>query len=97
MVEHVVLFKFGPHTTDEQMQECIEKAATLQDEIPGIVDFVAGRDFSGRNQGFQVGLTVRFKDREALDHYIPHPKHQEFVQYTLDIGRQDIIVLDFEI
>ncbi|MFB5188961.1 Dabb family protein [Alicyclobacillus fastidiosus] len=97
MVEHMVIFKFGPETTDEQLDECVRRASALQHEIPGILDFVAGRDFSGRNQGFQVGLTARFEDRAALANYTPHPKHQEFVQFTVDIGRQDIIVLDYDI
>ncbi|WAH38676.1 Dabb family protein [Alicyclobacillus dauci] len=97
MVEHMVIFKFGPETTEEQISECVRRARTLRDDIKGIIDLAAGSNFSDRSQGFQVGLTVRFEDKRALSNYTPHPKHQEFVAFTMEIGRKDIIVVDFEL
>lgn len=96
MIEHMVICKFGPQTTDEQLAECVRRTETLKG-ISGVVDLVAGLDISNRNQGYQLGLTVRFTDKSALDNYGPHPTHQAFVAFMAEIGREDILVVDFEI
>ncbi|WP_078434029.1 Dabb family protein [Metabacillus halosaccharovorans] len=97
MVEHIVIFKFNETTSVEQQTEAIEKLKNLKNEISGIVDIQAGLNFSDRSQGFQVGLTVRFEDKQALEAYGPHEKHQEAVSYLKEIGLSDIVVVDFEI
>ncbi|MCM3439578.1 Dabb family protein [Metabacillus halosaccharovorans] len=97
MVEHIVIFKFNETTSVEQQTEAIQKLKNLKNEISGIVDIQAGLNFSDRSQGFQVGLTVRFEDKQALEAYGPHEKHQEAVSYLKEIGLSDIVVIDFEI
>lgn len=97
MVEHVVLFKTKPGTTDEQKQNLITALKALKDQIPGIVHLTAGPNFSDRSQGYDLGLSVRFEDRASLDAYGPHPAHQACVaQFVIPI-REDIIVADYEI
>ena len=97
MVEHIVIFKFNEKTSVEQQSEAIRKLKKLKNEISGIVDIQAGLNFSDRSQGFQLGLTVRFEDRQALEAYGPHEKHQEAVSFLREIGLVDIIVVDFEL
>ncbi|MFC0522797.1 Dabb family protein [Pontibacillus salicampi] len=97
MIEHIVLFTFTEQTTEEQQREAIHKLTSLKQEIPGIVDIQAGLNFSDRNQGYEVGLTVRFEDKQALEAYSPHEKHQEVVAYLREIGLTDILAVDFEI
>ncbi|MBU7592414.1 Dabb family protein [Metabacillus halosaccharovorans] len=97
MVEHIVIFKFNETTSVEQQTDAIEKLKNLKNEISGIVDIQAGLNFSDRSQGFQVGLTVRFEDKQALEAYGPHEKHQEAVSYLKEIGLSDIVVVDFEL
>ncbi|MFG6118074.1 MULTISPECIES: Dabb family protein [Thalassobacillus] len=97
MIEHIVLVKFSEETTKEQKQELIRRTLNLKHIIPGIVDIQQGLNFSDRSQGYEVGLTVRFKDRESLENYGPHPAHQEIVSYLKRIGMKDSIIVDFEI
>jgi hypothetical protein len=97
MVEHVVLFKVTPEATEEQKERLIAELGALKDKIPGIVDLSVGRNFSDRNQGFEVGLVVRFVDRAALEAYGPHPAHQGCVQQFVAPIKQDVIVVDYEI
>jgi len=97
VVEHIVIFKFNETTSVEQQTEAIEKLKNLKNEIYGIVDIQAGLNFSDRSQGFQVGLTVRFEDKQALEAYGPHEKHQEAVSYLKEIGLSNIVVVDFEL
>lgn len=96
MIIHMVMFKFGATTTEQQMQECMHKAVDLKNHISGIEQIVVGRNFSHRSHGFQIGLTVFFTNQQALEQYGPHPKHQELVSYLKEIGQEDIIVVDFE-
>jgi len=97
MVEHVVLFKVTPEATEEQKERLIAELGALKDKIPGIVDLSVGRNFSDRNQGFEIGLVVRFVDRAALEAYGPHPAHQGCVQQFVAPIKQDVIVVDYEI
>lgn len=96
MIEHIVILKFGQDTSTAQQDEAIRKLNGLKEEIPEIISLQAGYDFSNRNQGFQIGLTVRFQDKNGLEVYGPHPKHQAVVAYLKEIGLIDIIVIDFE-
>ncbi|PLT35100.1 Dabb family protein [Bacillus sp. V5-8f] len=97
MVEHIVLIKFSEEPTEQQMDEMITKTLSLKDRIPGILDIRQGKNFSNRNQGFHVGLTVRFEDRQALENYGPHPAHQELVSSLKEMGLVDLLVVDFDI
>ncbi|MFJ8247062.1 Dabb family protein [Peribacillus asahii] len=97
MVEHIVLIKFSQKTTSEQKEEVIRKTLLLKEIIPGILDIQQGINFSNRSQGYEVGLTVRFKDRASLENYGPHPAHQEIVSYLKEIGLEDSIIVDFDI
>ncbi|WP_078551323.1 Dabb family protein [Bacillus alkalicellulosilyticus] len=97
MIEHIVLIKTSPTTTEEQKQELIRKTMLLKKVIPGIIDIQQGVNFSSRSQGYEIGLTVRFKDRDSLENYVTHPAHQEIVSYLKEIGFEDSIVVDFEI
>ena len=79
MVEHVVLFKTRPGTPPEQVQAMVDGLRALRGQIPGIVDLTCGHNFCDRNQGYNVGLVVRFESREALAVYLPHPAHRAAV------------------
>ncbi|MCL7749923.1 Dabb family protein [Halalkalibacter alkaliphilus] len=96
MVTHIVLIKFSRKVTDTQVDKLIEKTLKLKDEIPGIIDIQQGRNFSNRNQGYEVGMTVKFENKQALENFGPHPKHQEVVNYLKnELGLADLIVVDF--
>ncbi len=97
MVEHLVLFKLAPETTAEQKQQMISGLKALKEQIPGIIQITAGENFSSRSQGFDLGLTVRFQDRAALEQYLPHPAHRGCVDTFITPFKQDVIVVDYEI
>jgi stress responsive alpha/beta barrel protein len=97
MVEHVVLFKLKAGTTNAQKEAAIQALRGLRNQIDGIVDLTCGENFSERSQGFQIGLVVRFRDRAALDAYLPHPAHRGAVEQYVQPIREDVIVADYEI
>jgi hypothetical protein len=97
MVEHVVLFKVSAEATEEQRARMVAELGRLRDKIPGIVDLTVGRNFSARNQGYDVGLVARFQDREALEVYLPHPAHRGCVEQFVRPIMESVIVLDYDI
>ena len=97
MIEHIVLLKFSPKTTEKNKEELIRRTLLLKDVIPGIVDIQQGANFSNRSQGYEMGLTIRFEDKTSLVNYGPHPAHQEVFSYLKEIGLEDTIIVDFEI
>ncbi|AEI43938.1 Dabb family protein [Paenibacillus mucilaginosus] len=97
MIDHIVLVKFGESTTQEQLSEVVTRFKALKPHLTGIVDLQAGLNFSEKNQGYQIVLSVRFEDRAALEAYGPNPQHQEVAAYIREVGRVDSIVVDIEI
>lgn len=97
MIDHIVLVKFAETTTQEQLQEVVTRFKALKPHLTGIVDLQAGLNFSDKNQGFQVVLSVRFEDKAALEAYGPNPQHQAVAAYIREVGRLDSIVVDIEV
>ncbi|WP_068775748.1 Dabb family protein [Paenibacillus sp. FJAT-26967] len=97
MIDHIVLVKFGETTTQEQLQEVVQRFKALKGRLSGIVDLQAGINFSDKNQGYQIVLSVRFENRDALQAYGPNPDHQAVAAYIREVGRVDSIVVDIEL
>jgi hypothetical protein len=97
MIDHIVLVKFSEKTTQDQLQEVVTRFKALKGHLTGIVDLQAGLNFSDKNQGYQVVLSIRFEDQAALDAYVPHPKHQAIAAFIREVGRVDSIVADIEV
>ncbi|MBP1966892.1 Dabb family protein [Paenibacillus aceris] len=97
MIDHIVLVKFGETTTQEQLQEVVDRFKALRPHLTGIVDIQAGLNFSEKNKGYQVVLSVRFEDKAALEAYGPNPEHQAVAAYIREVGREDSLIVDIEI
>ncbi|MDF2726192.1 MAG: Stress responsive alpha-beta barrel protein [Paenibacillus sp.] len=97
MIDHIVFVKFAETTAQAQMEEVVSRFKALRGHLSGIVDLQAGINFSEKNQGYQVILTVRFEDRAALEAYGPNPHHQAVAAFIREVGRLDSIVVDFEL
>ena len=79
-VQHIVLFKFKPETTEEKVKEIVAAFEALPSKISQIKGFQWGTNNSPETHAH--GLTHAFiltfdsvKDRDA---YLPHPAHGEF-------------------
>ncbi len=77
---HVVLFKFKPGATPEQVKE-VEKAFA---ELPSKIDTITGYEWGPSesveklNDGFTHCFLVTFKDKAGLEAYLPHEAHKAF-------------------
>ncbi len=96
MVEHIVCFKLKPDTTPKQKERLIAMLRGLKEKVPGIVDLSAGETFTPeRGHGYTIGLVVRFKDREGLAAYGPHPNHVPVKEYVNQIC-EAVLAIDYE-
>lgn len=96
MVEHLVLLKLKPGASEQKTQAMLEAVRGLKAKMDGIVDLTAGPNYSDRAKGFTHGVMVRFRDREALAKYLPHPIHQQVVQEHIKPILDEVIVVDYE-
>ncbi len=98
MIKHIVLTKFKPGTTDQQIEDTIQECGSLKDLIPGITEFISGPYSSpeGANQGFTHAFIVTFVDTASRDKYLPHPEHER-VRDLLLSRVESVIAFDFEI
>ncbi|MBM7570217.1 Dabb family protein [Aquibacillus albus] len=97
MIDRSILLKFEESTTEDQLQQVVERFKSLRKHLTGVVDLQAGLNISDRNQGYQVVLTVRFEDMDALDAYEENPEHHKCSAFIRESGRLDGIVVDIEI
>lgn len=97
MIDHIVLVKFSETTTQEQLQEVVDRFKALKSHLTGIVDIQAGINFSEKNKGYQIVLSVRFEDKAAHEAYGPNPEHQAVAAYIREVGRVDSLIVDIEI
>ena len=98
MIEHIVLLKLKDGVTESQVRKLIDGLNELKKFIPGMMEVSGGYNNSpeGKNNGFNYGFIVRFKDPSARDLYVPHPKHQELAKTLVRPIVEDVLVLDFE-
>ncbi len=96
MIEHIVLFRFKPETSDATKTKIIQELLDLRSRIPSIRDISAGANFCDRSKGYDYGLVVRFADRQGLDEYQVHPDHQKVVVEWVRPNLAEILAVDYE-
>jgi hypothetical protein len=97
-IRHVVVFRYKPTATPEQIQQVTDAFRALKDKIPGITAFEYGVNNSpeGKDQNFSHVYTMTFRDAAARDTYLPHPEHKAFGQLLGRLGILDgVFVVDY--
>ena len=88
-ITHIVLFKFKPSTSQEEIQACFAKLAELTECLPIIRSFRWGKYESneGLHQGFTHSFIMTFDNAGDRDHYLTHPEHvlvAQFIQQYIE-------------
>jgi hypothetical protein len=97
-LRHIVIFKYTPDATEEQIQQVTDAFRALQEQIPGIRSFEHGVNNSpeGKNLGFTHVYLLTFDDAHARDAYLPHPAHARFGALLRQLGiLQEAFVVDY--
>jgi hypothetical protein len=96
VIEHLVFFKFKSDTSEDRKNHIQSELKNLKDRIPQIVDLSVGHNFSERAQGFDMGLTVRFKNKADLETYGAHPEHMVVVNELIKPAVDNVVAVDYE-
>lgn len=80
VIQHIVLLKLKPGTTDRQVMDAFEAGESLANEIPGLIDFQFGRDHSEPEHGFGLASIIRFEDEGELHDYLEHPARLRYIE-----------------
>jgi len=80
VVQHIVLLKLKPGTTDRQVTDAFLAAERLVEETPGMVEFAFGRDRSGPEHGFGLASIIQFRDEDSLRAYLDNADRKAYVE-----------------
>ena len=95
---HIVVFKFKPGATAEQIKQVTDAFVALKTKIPGIISLEHGVNNSPEklNQGFTHVYQVTFTNAAARDAYLPHPEHKAFGALLGKLGvLESVFVVDY--
>ena len=73
VIQHIVLLKWKPETTEEQILSAVRRAEHLPNEIDGVESLTIGRNRVSHEHGYTHVLIVRLTDEPALARYLEHP------------------------
>ena len=93
-VQHIVLLKFPRVLTPEEERWMFGVVGKWPTEIPGFTRLRLGKDVGGRAGGYEYLLLTEFESAEAMEAYLPHPKHQEFASWVAEM-RTEVLRNDY--
>ncbi|MCL2330164.1 MAG: Dabb family protein [Phycisphaerae bacterium] len=94
VLKHIVLFKFQPTATPEQIKSVVDGFCALPTKIQGVKCFEWGTDVSPekKSQGFTHAFVLTFASEADRDAYLPAPAHQEFVAMIKPYVQEALVV-----
>ncbi|KAH7914253.1 stress responsive A/B barrel domain-containing protein [Hygrophoropsis aurantiaca] len=97
MIHHIVLLKYKPEVTVDDIQEVKTRLAALPSQIPAISSLITGAAVSNPlDRGFGEGIIFVFEDEEALNVYRPHKAHTDYQQFVSQFIT-DITIFDIKV
>ena len=96
LLRHVVLFKFKPGTSKEDIAKIEAAFSALPSKISQIAGYEWGLNNSpeGLDKGFTHCFFVTFHSEDDRAIYLPHPDHKAFVA-ILSPHLEDAVVVDY--
>ncbi|GAA1964543.1 Dabb family protein [Kitasatospora viridis] len=97
MIRHLVLFKLheGIAKDDPRALAAAEGFVGLDKEIPVLLEWQTGWNFSPRDVAYDYAINSLVADEDALKAYATHPAHVAAAQRMLEIAT--LVVADFEV
>ena len=94
MLTHVVLFKFKPGTTAQDVQTLAEGLGGLPKVIREIREYRFGQDVLHTERSYDYALIASFDDLAAMQRYQAHPDHQKVLAHVRAIAA-NVIAVDY--
>jgi hypothetical protein len=83
VIQHIVLLKFQPGTTEAQIDAAFAETQQLVDAIDVVVRVSLGRNRGQADHGFTHALIVKLSDDDALGSYLAHPARERYIREAL--------------
>lgn len=93
MIQHIVLLKWKPGTTEQQIGAAFGDARQLVDEIDGVERVTLGRNRGDESHGYTHAMIVQLDD-DALTSYLGHAVRQRYVAESLGPIEEERIEID---
>ncbi|HEY8750958.1 MAG TPA: Dabb family protein [Tepidisphaeraceae bacterium] len=95
-LNHVVLIKFKPAATPEQIKKVEDAFAALREKVPGVTSLRYGTNVSpeNKNKGYTHVFILTFATEKDRDGYLIHPAHKAFGGILGQV-MDDVLVVDF--
>jgi Stress responsive A/B Barrel Domain len=93
VIQHIVLLKWKPGTTDEQIDAAFGQAQQLVDDIDGVERVTLGRNRAQDDHGYTHALIVKLSD-DDLASYLSHPVRKRYIAESLDPIEAERIEID---
>jgi hypothetical protein len=94
VIQHIVLLKWKPDTTEEQILAAFRHAEHLPNQIPGVDSLTIGRNRVQHEHGFTHVLIVRLASEPALERYLAHPLRNRYMEEHLKPIEAERIEID---
>src|SRR5262245_31730757 len=97
MIQHMVLLRFKPDISEQQIDRLFRQVDDLKNVVPGMRYFAGGKYASpeGLSQGYSHGFLVTFDDAAARNAYLAHPDHDQ-VKDAIIPCVDAVVAFDFE-
>ena len=98
MIKHVVMWTFQASETaskEENIAKAKEMLLSMPEQIPQIASLEVGENFSTRPVAHELVLITTHNNKQDLQGYIEHPKHQEVAAFIGSVKDKSAVV-DFE-
>lgn len=102
MIRHIVLTRFKPEMTEDEIADIHAGLSALTTRLPGARGFTGGRSASPERieRGYKHGFVIDFDGREDLKAYADHPEHRALgarIVENAEGGIDGVLVLDLEV
>jgi hypothetical protein len=94
VIQHIVLLKWKPDTSEEQILAAFRRAEPLPREIDGVESLTIGRNRVKHDHGYTHALIVRLTDEDALERYLGHPLRTTYMREHLQPLEEERIEID---
>ncbi len=97
MIMHIFGLRWKPEASPEQKERALAKVRGFAASIPGVLELLAGTNLSPHSGGYETVGVMRFADKNALQTYLEHPVHQEFVAWVAPLVEAVDLDLDLDL
>ncbi|MGC3988357.1 MAG: Dabb family protein [Chthoniobacteraceae bacterium] len=95
MVQHIVLFKVNPDTTEEKVEKMMRDTRIQLLKIPEVLSVKCGKRIDPSNE-WPFFIAVEFESMDKLAVYMDDPIHLKYVQDVIKPNTVDRLALDYE-